>query len=213
MAADLATTRCCLHAIAEQVMAGPQHRRTGEIALRTTADGFATTARPALEVTATHLVWPAGELALDGASCATLAAAAGVDVGAPRNVYHDLTGVAPDEILTVAPAAARELLDALRRGDSALRALAPALTPILWPEHFDVAITLDEVNLGISPGDGFLAEPYAYVGPWSPRTGEFWNAPFGAARPMRELPGPILDEFLAQGLRLAAAPDSGQAGS
>ena len=26
-----------------------------------------------------------------------------------------------------------------------------------------------------------FALPYAYVGPWTPLTGEFWNAPFGAA--------------------------------
>ncbi|ETK32290.1 hypothetical protein [Microbispora sp. ATCC PTA-5024] len=65
----------------------------------------------------------------------------------------------------------------------------PGLTPVLWPEHFDLAVTLDEVNYGISPGDGHLPEPYAYVGPWTPRTGPFWNAPFGASRPLRELGG------------------------
>jgi hypothetical protein len=204
MAADLATTRRSLHAIAEQVMAGPQHRRTKEIALRITADGFATVAGPALELTATALVSVAGEFALDGASCARLAAAVGVDVGAPRDIYHDLTGVPADEVLTVAPAAAAELLEALRRGDAALRRLAPGQTPILWPEHFDVGITVDEVNYGVSPGDGYLAEPYVYVGPWKPHTGEFWNAPFGATRPMRDLPEAALDEFLAQGAALAA---------
>jgi hypothetical protein len=60
---------------------------------------------------------------------------------------------------------------------------------VLWPEHFDLGLTLDEVNYGISPGDGFLGEPYAYAGPWKPRQGAFWNAPFGAARPVRLLPG------------------------
>jgi hypothetical protein len=43
------------------------------------------------------------------------------------------------------------------------------------------------VNYGVSPGDGFLPEPYAYVGPWTPREGEFWNAPFGAVRRASEL--------------------------
>jgi hypothetical protein len=58
----------------------------------------------------------------------------------------------------------------------------------LWPEHFDVGVTVERrggpgVNLGFSPGDGFSPEPYVYVGPWGPeRPGEptFWNAPFGA---------------------------------
>ncbi|MFB4307473.1 hypothetical protein [Actinomadura sp. GTD37] len=34
-----------------------------------------------------------------------------------------------------------------------------------------------------------LDEPYAYASPWEPRQGAFWNASFGAARPLRELPG------------------------
>ena len=54
----------------------------------------------------------------------------------------------------------------------------------------------DRVNLGASPGDGFHAEPYLYVGPWGPhRPGApgFWNAPFGAVlgwgleRPTRDV--------------------------
>ena len=51
---------------------------------------------------------------------------------------------------------------------------------MLWPEHFDVAVTDAEVNYGVSPGDDFHPLPYAYVGPWTSRIGEFWNAPFGA---------------------------------
>ena len=58
----------------------------------------------------------------------------------------------------------------------------------MWPEHFDVAITIDDVNYGVSPGDEHIDEPYAYVGPHRPRTGPFWNKPFGAAHPLRQLP-------------------------
>ncbi len=102
------------------------------------------------------------------------------------------------------------LTDALALGDAALRAFAPELEPVLWPEHLDVAITRDEVNFGVSPGDGFLAEPYAYVGPWEPRTGPFWNQPFGAARPLTELADlASLVAFFAEGAALAAdAPGS-----
>ncbi len=38
-------------------------------------------------------------------------------------------------------------------------------------------------NIGASPGDAAIDEPYVYVGPWgSDRPGDpaFWNAPFGA---------------------------------
>jgi hypothetical protein len=87
------------------------------------------------------------------------------------------------------------------RGDDALRWLAPGVEPVVWPEHFDVAVTLDEVNYGVSPGDGYLDEPYAYVGPHTSRAGAFWNAPFGAARPAAELDGDALRAFFADGRR------------
>jgi len=46
----------------------------------------------------------------------------------------------------------------------------------LWPEHFDIAIEMGEVNYGFSPGDADHDEPYAYVGPWSAEvSGELWN--------------------------------------
>lgn len=52
--------------------------------------------------------------------------------------------------------------------------------PILWPEHFDLAIELGNpghrANFGISPGDSAHPEPYFYVGPWAPVTGPEWNA-------------------------------------
>lgn len=50
---------------------------------------------------------------------------------------------------------------ALAGPDTALRVMAPRQTPILWPEHFDVAILLDNTSYGVSPGDGFHVAPYA----------------------------------------------------
>ena len=70
---------------------------------------------------------------------------------------------------------------------------------MLWPEHLDVGIASAEVNYGVSPGDAHLPEPYAYVGPWTPRTGEFWNTEFGAARPLSALGG--ADAVLASSRR------------
>jgi hypothetical protein len=54
---------------------------------------------------------------------------------------------------------------------------------VLWPEHLDLALTLDAVNYGCSPGDDAIPAPYLYVGPHDgpPRTDAYWNAPFGAA--------------------------------
>ncbi len=69
-------------------------------------------------------------------------------------------------------------------GGHALKAFLPECHPVLWPEHFDVAATEDEVNYGVSAGDEHHPTPYAYVGPWTVPTGPFWNAPFGALYPL-----------------------------
>ena len=199
-----ASTRRALHAVAELVLAGPQHRASGTIRLRVTADGFGTVAEPALTVTATELVTPAGSMELVGATCSELAKFFGAEAGPPAGLHKDHAELGPDEPLHVGPDAASELFSAFRRGDAALRRLGHPETPVLWPEHFDVGIQLDEVNYGVSPGDHYVDEPYAYVGPWTPRTGEFWNAPFGAARPLRALSGDLLDAFFAEGRALAA---------
>jgi hypothetical protein len=115
------------------------------------------------------------------------------DVGAPAGLYHDGSGLTAADVISVDPAAAAKLHGCLLAGDMALRQFAPGAVPVLWPEHFDVGVTVDEVNYGVSLGDGFLNEPYAYVGPPTSHKGAFWNAPFGAALP---LPGKI-DEIAA----------------
>jgi hypothetical protein len=185
-------TRRSWHGLAELVLAGPQHRRSGTIRLRVVPGGFATVAEPDLSVVADR----AGGVEVSGLTFAEVAERLGVDLGAPEGLYHDGSGAKPDDRIAVPDAA--PLAAALERGDAALRALG---TPVLWPEHFDVAVTVDEVNYGVSLGDTYLPEPYAYVGPWQPRTGPFWNAPFGAARPLRSVDD--LAGFFAEGRALA----------
>jgi hypothetical protein len=189
-------TRRSWHALAELVLAGPQYRRSGTIRLRVVPGGFATVAAPDVSVVGDQV---AG-VAVDGLTLAEVAERVGVDVGAPEGVYHDGSGAAPGDRLSVPDAAA--LADAFGRGEAALRTLALDATPVLWPEHFDVGVTIAGVNYGVSLGDGFLPEPYAYVGPWEKRTGPFWNAPFGAARPLRDLPD--VAGFFAEGRSLTA---------
>jgi hypothetical protein len=203
----LVRTRLALHGVAELVLAGPQYRRTGTIRLRVGDGGFGTTKEPRLQVVGTELVVGDRRLPLSGTTYADLAEEAGVDVGAPEGLYHDGSGASPQDGIVVDPDAARWIAECLAVGEAALRRLAPDQTPVLWPEHFDVGVTVDEVNYGVSPGDSYHAEPYAYVGPHRPRTGEFWNAPFGAARSMPELG----DEdgvlaFFQEGRRKAGTP-------
>jgi hypothetical protein len=90
--------------------------------------------------------------------------------------------------------AARQLADWYALADAALRRFAEELgepvDPILWPEHFDLGITVDATNYGASPGDATFADPYLYVGPHEgrPSMHDFWNAPFGAAVPAHRIP-------------------------
>ena len=193
-----ATTRRYLHGVAELLLAGPQFRRSDTIRLRTTPGGFGTIKEPDLRVDGTDLV--AGDLrvALSG-TYSQLAAQVGVQAGAPAHIYHDGSGVALDEEIVLDPTACLRVLGSFAIGDRALREFAPQETPVLWPEHFDVGITISEINYGVSPGDSYSVEPYAYVGPWKPRTGEFWNAPFGAARPLGNLTADDLVAFFRAG--------------
>jgi hypothetical protein len=78
------------------------------------------------------------------------------------------------EALDVDPEAAARLADWYALADAVLRALGGE--PVLWPEHFDIAIVIGEANYGFSPGDDTHPEPYAYVGPFGPVEGELWNA-------------------------------------
>jgi hypothetical protein len=181
----LSATRRSLHAVAEQLLAGPQHRTQGTIRLRVTEGGFGQVAGP-WRVEGGELVGPDRRVPLTG-TVADVGAAAGVEPGSP-SIYSDHADLADGAQLAVDPDAAAALADWFARGDAGLRAFAPDEEPVLWPEHFDLGIQLDEVNYGISPGDAGHPRPYAYVGPWKLRTGPFWNAPFGALRAADELP-------------------------
>jgi hypothetical protein len=200
--ASYAESRQALHAVAELVLAGPQYRASGTIRLRVTPGGFGTIAEADLRVEGADLVADDSRVPIDGSTPARLAALAGVDAGAPEGLYDDGSGAGPHDVLRLDPRAVAELADAFAAGDAALRRFAPDQSPVLWPEHFDLAVSVDEVNYGVSPGDRTIGVPYAYVGPWTPRTGEFWNQPFGAAAPVADLPD--LAAFFAAG-RAAAS--------
>src|SRR5690606_27911402 len=115
---------------------------------------------------------------------AAAAALAGIDPAPPEGVYEPATAaVDPDRPLPLDAAAAAEIGRLFALADRALglvllahRAERPARVQ-LWPEHFDLASTVTDVNLGGSPGDDGHDQPYLYVGPWDRGrlTGPFWN--------------------------------------
>jgi hypothetical protein len=187
---ELAVTRRSLHGVAELVLAGPQYRATGKLRLAVVPGGFATIFTPRLRVDGCLVAGAEGaSVAIGGRTPRALAAELGVSAGRPDGAYDGGSGVGVDEALAVDAELADVIVGALLLGHDALAGFAADETPVLWPEHFDVAIRVHDINFGVSPGDGFLAEPYAYVGVASPPAADlFWNAPFGAAIPLRELP-------------------------
>ncbi|MBJ7357215.1 hypothetical protein [Nocardioides sp.] len=185
----LVRTRLSLHAVAELLLAGPQYDASGTLRLRVSPGGFATIAEPELAVVGAALLAGSKEILLDGRSIGEVAQDAGVTPRPLGDIQKDHTDLGPGDLLSVDARSAGEIAEALRIGAAALAAYSPATDAVLWPEHFDVGISVDEVNYGVSPGDGYVEVPYAYVGPWDRDglDGPFWNAPFGAAAPLTEL--------------------------
>ncbi|HET9677671.1 MAG TPA: hypothetical protein VFP21_09225 [Solirubrobacterales bacterium] len=167
---QFAATVAELHRVAEEVVA-PARKPDNEIALEPTPGGYGTPefewegTRHQVRVEGTELVRETdGEqerepLSVDAASAEALAR------------WYEF---------------GREVLERLR-GEAA--EAEAATEPILWPEHFDVAIELGaeadgaRATYGFSPGDENHPEPYAYVAPWTAQpVGGFWNARgFGGA--------------------------------
>ena len=199
------STRQALHAVAELLLAGPAFAKDADIRLRATPGGFGVWRQPGPRVDGTDLVIGDRRVPLVG----TIASVADAAELVPRNladVYADVVAVSVDAPLRVSADAAAAVGTAFDHGSKALSAFAPDAEPVLWPEHFDIGISLGEINYGVSPGDTSIEVPYAYVGPWQVPSGPFWNQPFGAARPMTDLPTPQdIIGFFEEGARAAGA--------
>jgi hypothetical protein len=186
-----------LHVLAEHVLGAGLFAATGHIGLQVAAGGFGTPPSADADLGGRWVVSD-GALAVrrsDGsterqAEITTVAAAAaffGVTPGMPPTVYTPATELVLDAPLEVDRIVAEHVGVWLSLGDAALVRFASAHAgedptgSTLWPEHFDLGLSMAEVNYGVSPGDELHVEPYLYVGPWTPREGAFWNEPFGAS--------------------------------
>lgn len=234
---SFAATRDSLQRVAVHIVARARSQGTGRFGLRATVGGFGTPefgddlvrVRVSGAVLVRETVGTGGATiearAVDGASLRQLAELARVDLDADLDVGHDTPPLGDtSEVLEVDAPSASALADwyatvaiALDRVASALPSTASPTAVQLWPEHFDVAFdaaaTDDRrANLGGSPGDGFSAAPYAYVGPWTddrPGDPDFWNAPFGAVLGYDDVaaaddPVDALVDFFLTGLRRLA---------
>ncbi len=179
----LLSTRIGLHAVAEGVLAGPQHRTSGTIRLSVVPGAIETVAEPRLRLSAGSVSGPDGEASLLGAtSQLAIGAGVGVQPGPPVGVYDDTSGVDVDDPLSLDADTAVALMDFFAVGAAGLLTFAPDERAVLWPEHFALAISVEEVTYGVSPGDGLSPVPYAYVGPFASVDDPFFDAPFGAVR-------------------------------
>jgi hypothetical protein len=207
-AESLRTTRASLHAVAEHVMAASQYAHKRRLGLRQATGGFATQpfavdgAERRLAVVGTELVVRddrQGEVTERRVPITNLGAAArltGGPVGMPSDVYRPSPMPDPNGELALDPGAAALVAAFYALVQAALTVFAAELAgedpseSQLWPEHFDLATTISQVNYGGSPGDAGHDEPYLYVGPFEPPpSGGFWNEPFGASRRWGEISG------------------------
>lgn len=218
-------TREALHRLASYVLAPARKAVTGRIGLRATPGGFGTPPfgdGEQLRVEGGSLVRRQGEgwEATGITSLAAAAAFAGITLSEDPGVGNDPPPFGdPDAPLAVSPDASSALGAWFGFSASVLEDFRTELAASgrdcseaqLWPEHFDLGCNIEGVNFGCSPGDGYSAEPYVYVGPWNTEglpDGEFWNASFGAVLGYKELlgaedqPGAVLD-FLRRGAGLA----------
>lgn len=202
-------TRRSLHGVAELLLAGPQHAVHGTIRLRPQPEGFGTSCAPDIRVVGAAVVADGRSVPIDGRTTAEIGEELGIRPVGLSAVYHDGSGIGPDDVLSGDQASAGRIARAFALGDQALRVIAPDQEPTLWPEHFDLGVALDDrrVNLGVSPGDGAIAVPYMYVGPWEPPAVDaFWTQAFGAARPLPDSADEIV-AFFSEGIdRLSHAP-------
>jgi hypothetical protein len=207
----LSRTRGELHRVAAHVLARARAQATGRFGLRVTVDGLGTPqfgeSEEVLRLGAGLLLRErrAGDLAITtampiaGRSLTELADFAAVDLRAPLSVGKDTPPLGdPEAPLDLDVEGVEAVTSWFQLGARALDRMlvrsGESSTMQLWPEHFDVAIDVatagGRANLGASPGDGFHADPYLYVGPWEgerPGDPDFWNAPFGAVMGHAEL--------------------------
>lgn len=223
---DLVATRLDLQRVATHVMARRRHAVCARFGLRATPGGIGTPAFgpdehiEVVRITPTALVHETGghvhSHPLAGATLGQLADFVGVDLAKPFSVGQDTPAVgAVDEPLSLDPAAIGHLADWYGLGWRVLDDVtATAVNPDtvqLWPEHFDVGTIVDvgpgpddRANVGASPGDRYVDEPYLYVQPWSgdrPGDAAYWNISFGAV--LRRSECPTVDAgvaFIAAGL-------------
>jgi hypothetical protein len=206
------STRAAVHSLAEQVLCAARYAAVQRIGLLPGADGIVT---PPFDG---RVVGVRGVEIVDvrdverRAPITTLRAAGeffGVVPASPP-LWTPATNADLDAMLDVAADGVAELAAWFGVVGDALETVHPGSTATLWPEHFDLAVTVDGATYGGSPGDHLHPEPYLYVTPPGVRApdGGFWNETFGASLPYPQVTdaADAVAFFTEAARRIATAP-------
>jgi hypothetical protein len=204
-----------VHTLAEHVLCAARYEAVGRIGLTPVGDGIATPpfGGRVVGLRGVELV-DRGTHGDRRSAVTTLRSAGaffGVAPGAPP-LWTPTTNDDPDAVLDVEASAVAALAAWFALVSTALAAVHPSASQTLWPEHFDLAVTVAGATYGGSPGDATHSEPYLYVTPPGEpvRDGDrqFWNEPFGASLPYDRITGAAdaVDFFTEAMARVAATP-------
>ena len=211
-----APTRTAWHTVAEHVLARARYDANGKIGLRYTRRGVGTPwfrhrdadAQVRIEGSSVVVHRDGDTRSIPMTTVAAAAELAGVEPGAPGEVYTPATALSPDAPLVLDDRSveflgawfgfAASVLEQVRaEADSSDQ---PSRVQ-LWPEHFDLSVDLGDEQagrrgtFGASPGDDVDLDPYLYVTHWgNVAEDEYWNE--------EHFPGASLTVAT-----LAAAPD------
>ena len=187
------TTREGLHALAEHVLSPLRYRAEGRIGLQAIDGGFG----PASARTVGgSWSWAISSTTATGRTASPRSAtphgsSAGPSARRPRCTSRSPTPTRTEPSAS-SPPPPQVVCGWFTFGAGVLAEAASAAAPDddpseaqLWPEHFDLALSIGpdgaRANVGASPGDTDHDAPYLYVGPWEPRPGGLWNEPWGAS--------------------------------
>ena len=211
--ASFVRSREAVHALAEHVLCTVRHAAVGRIGLTPVPDGIATPPFDGRTVGLRGLdlvdSGPHGERRTPVTTLRAAGRFFGVDPVAPP-LWTPTTTPDLDAPLAIEADDAAALAAWFALVAGVLTRVDPSAAQTLWPEHFDLAITVGEVTYGGSPGDAEHAEPYLYVLPpagFERGDPTFWNEPFGASLAYHRIDGQAdADAFFTEAnVRLAAA--------